>query len=513
MPGRPGAFMAAALALVAAVAACTADDPSRPPPPERPRATSQEPPADRGPELADMAFRVGPAEVVMGPSRFIDSLVNGIKVGDTVRAYVANTHTVVLEGSSAADLAPTGERALEAGTDPGQWDDCGAWLEGVERDVEDPRLLRAWYHAEWQCDYPNNQTHKSVAYAESRDGGKTFTKPGYPRNQVLTSPTGSVEGHHTGRGGPSIVRRGGYYYLYYLNVLPSLKTVTSVARAPVSSGGVPGSWRSYTVDDNGRGRWEQDARGGAAAALDTDPTAASASVHLPSGEVLLVRQDTQSGGITLQASTDGTDFTRLPEPIVPYLPSQIRTDWSGGTDGQIFGYTSIIGPDGSRFWRDTFYLFHLYVFPGDTLQGARYLVRREVSVTGARESRPRSTVALSSYAGGGDRFATSAPLKPGPAFEGVVGHLLATPSGDRRALFECTTAAGDRTVGAGCGAGQLGRLAGYAYDDEQPGTARLVSCRAGGDVHAALAADCGAVVTELGWIYPPSFGGAPNSTP
>ncbi|KAA1427642.1 hypothetical protein [Nocardioides antri] len=506
MTGRRGASFL--LVLVAVLAACTlGDDPRGPDAPgERPDATGEQSPADTGPALADAAFWVGPPEIVMGPSRYVDSLFNGIKVGDTVRGYVGNTHTMLLEGSSVADVEPTGDLAIEAGSEPTLWDDCGAWLKAVERDQENPRLLRGWYHAEWKCDYPNKETDKSVAYAESRDGGRTFTKPGYPDNQVLSSPTGSVEGHHTGRGEPSIVRRGGYYYLYYRNVLPDLRTVTSVARAPVSSGGVPGSWHSYTVDEYGRARWTQDARGGRAAALETALTASSASLHLPSGEVVLTRQHPASGGIVLQASTDGVHFTALPEPIVPFLPSQIRVDWSEVDDGQIFGYTSIVAENGSRYWSDEFYLFHLYVFPGDTLHGERYLVRRRVSVTDVEEDdAPRSMVALTRYVGDGDRFDTSAPVKRLYDARPAAGYLLGTPQPGRQALFECTAANGDRFLAASCGeSGERGRLAGYAFLSEQPGTVPLHRCAERADGYASVDGECegGRELSVLGYVFP-----------
>ena len=505
MRGRRGTVLAASVALLAVASACTGggDEPDAP---SMPSSRPAGPAADTGLELADAAFQVGPPELVMGPSKYIDSLFNAIKVGNTVRGYVGNTHTLLLEGTSAADVAPTGDRAIEAGTGPTLWDDCGAWLEGVARDERNPRLLRAWYHAEWQCDYPANQTHKSIAYAESRDGGRTFTKPGYPDNQVVTSPTGAVDGHHTGRGGPSIIRRGSYYYMYFLNVLPDLRTVTSVARAPVSSGGVPGSWHTYTVDDYGRGRWTQDARGGQAARLDTALTAASASIHEPSGEVVLVRQSTTTGGIVLQVSRDGLGFTALPEPVVPYAPDQVRTDWSASTAGQIFGYTSIVAADGSRTWSDEFYLFHLYVFPGDTLQSGRYLVRRRVTVTDLDETGARSTVALTRYVGaGGDRSDTSAPMKQTYDARGVTGYLLGSPQPGRRPLYECTAAGGDRFLAGACGANAVeGRLAGYAYTDEQDGAVALHRCAGeGGDVYASVDEACegGRTLADLGYVF------------
>lgn len=501
--GRRGAAVAWAVVVVAALAGCIGSDPSDDPP-DHP---SGLPSGPTGPgadlALADARFSVGPPELVMGPSTYVDSPLNGVKIGDTVRGYVGNVETVLLEGSSAADLEPTDQVVVGRGDTKARFDWCGAWLDAVEPDPDDPDLLRAWYHAEADCAYANNQTHKSIAYAESRDGGRTFTKPGYPDNQVVRSPTGGADGFHTGRGAPSVIRRGDHYFMYYLNVLPDLSTVTSVARAPVSSGGVPGSWRNYAGGD-----WSSSALDGPAAPLNTTVPASSASLHTPSDEVMLVRQHAPRGGIVLQASKDGLHFTELPEPLVPYLASQVRTDWGSGTEGQVIGYVSAVGPDGSRSWTDEFYLFHMYVFPGDELRGGRYLVRRKVTVEEAPADGPWSLVALSSYVdASGDRYATSAPEKSAASDE-VLGHLLSTPAADRLALFECRSSGGDRFVGAACGAtAERERLVGYSFAAGQEDTAGLYRCATtAGDQYASFDVGCegGRKVSDLGYVYPAS---------
>ncbi|WP_183093989.1 hypothetical protein, partial [Nocardioides stalactiti] len=342
----------AGLALCAGLAGCVDDPPDEPDDdagspwsgasaPSSPSSPGQTEP-DAAYPLADAQLRVGPPELVMGPSTSVDSPLNAITVDGIVRGYVGNVDSVLLEGTSAADLAPTDRVVVRRGDRPSDFDWCGAWLDAVVPDERDPDLLRAWYHAEDDCAYLANETHKSIAYAESRDGGLTFTKPRHPDNQVVTSPTGSAAGHHTGRGAPSVLRRGRFLWMYYLNVLPDLSTVTSVARAPVTSGGVPGSWRSWTGDG-----WTGDALGGPAAALDTTVPASSASAHAPTGEVVLVRQNAPSGGIVLQTSRDGLHFTPLPEPIVPYLDEQVRDDWSATDGDQIIGYVSGVGAGGA----------------------------------------------------------------------------------------------------------------------------------------------------------------------
>ncbi len=51
-----------------------------------------------------------------------------------------------------------------------------------------------------QCDYARNSyTNKSIAYAESTDGGLNFTKAGHPQNQIILPPEGNTTTvHQTG---------------------------------------------------------------------------------------------------------------------------------------------------------------------------------------------------------------------------------------------------------------------------------------------------------------------------
>jgi hypothetical protein len=54
--------------------------------------------------------------------------------------------------------------------------------------------------AAMQCDYARNSyTNKSIAYAESTDGGLNFTKAGHPQNQIILPPEGNTTTvHQTG---------------------------------------------------------------------------------------------------------------------------------------------------------------------------------------------------------------------------------------------------------------------------------------------------------------------------
>ena len=63
-------------------------------------------------------------------------------------------------------------------------------------------IVRGYYHQEWNCNYSDHSfTNKSVAYAESHDGGRSFQKPDYPSNSIILPPRGNTTSRHqTGEG-------------------------------------------------------------------------------------------------------------------------------------------------------------------------------------------------------------------------------------------------------------------------------------------------------------------------
>lgn len=394
----------AAIAAVAAVGGVGAlDSSSDPSAGENVLTRAQVPSADATPAFGNATFRVGPPEVVIAPKEnrlvdpvtgrkipMIDGFLNGIKLPDgTVRAYISNQHSVLLQGSSAADLKVVRNRqgtphlALRPGSteqprtpdfDPDSvYDKCGAWMSGVAlADPKPPYALHGFYHSEHHCRYPaTDQTRMAEGYAKSYDGGKTFVRTprsgdpawpaskAWPNNVIHSSEFGEVEGEATGLSRQSVIERDGYYYMYYGHFLPDCRGAnpcdpdevgrvnrTNVDRAPTASGGLPGTWSHYSAASTPQHRWETgrldvpathlryqtltpagtiETRSNGEPVL-RDLTAASASRDR-SGAVLLVNQATGTGGITMYSAEDGLSFTRLPMPLVPYGEDDVRDDW------------------------------------------------------------------------------------------------------------------------------------------------------------------------------------------
>lgn len=137
--------------------------------------------------------------------------------------------------------------------------------EGFDRNYAGPgSVIRAangkdllmFYHAEdWQWEnqggMPLGTYYGSIGLARSSDEGETWVRVG----QVITGrdlkPSTPVR-FANGAGVPSVVvdESGGFIYLYYTD-WPTLQGSASgpdeihVARAPISTDGVPGSWSKY----------------------------------------------------------------------------------------------------------------------------------------------------------------------------------------------------------------------------------------------------------------------------
>lgn len=235
--------------------------------------------AGPAPQLSDRRLRieVGPVEVTQGPDDVADNALNTVAGADGVLAYLANSVTHGFSGTSLHTLAPMSEPVLRGGTSPA-FDWCGAWLNGA---VRDGPVIRAWYHAEESCAYrtdPNNPaTRKSIAYAESTDGGRTFAKPGYPNNLVITAPPNSAPGAggDWGEGDHRVLRVGDYYYLYFV---AARDYQVRLARSLVTDGGKPGTWWKYFRPSPGTsGGFTEPGLGGQSSPIDPSGRAIASS--------------------------------------------------------------------------------------------------------------------------------------------------------------------------------------------------------------------------------------------
>jgi hypothetical protein len=456
-----------------------------------------------------LSFRVGAPTALAGPSGTIaDSVLQVIPVAGALRAYTANGTTYRLDGASvdalSLNLATPALPAPMAASKSAVFDACGRWLQAVQ---VDSNVVRGFYHAEDDCDYANNQTNKSVAYAESHDGGQTFTLPGYPNNQVLTGTNAPATGQITGAGDHGIVAWHGSYWMYFVNWVPGAYG-TGVATAPIASGGTPGSWHKYHG-----GSFSEPALGGQATILGVYGTAVTH--YVPADALMLIVDEPGAafGGMHLRFSTDGIAWTSMDEPLVVLD----QESWARSASSlELHAYPGIVPAAGGKDWSDGFFYAYTYLAPGADFS-QRYLVVRQVNVAAASApASPQVTVELTRYFSNAVTHhwvTTALPLPLGSyAKEFSLGHLFTKGAAGMVEIYECLVAAyGDHmmSLDPACEGQTKVRSLGWVYASMQPGTVPLNRCYYGAwhDHWAAnVPCDQGApgVMTELtlGYVLP-----------
>jgi hypothetical protein len=339
-----------------------------------------------------------------------------------------------MEGPSVESIVLNSTTPVLGKGPQGSFDECGAWLQAVNYEGA---LIRAWYHAEEKCNYTIGQTRKSVAYAESTDGGITFTKPRYPYNQILTADTPFIAGQYTGNGDHSVIQRGpvGTYYAYFGDGKNSTTGNIALARSyPLSvsgpNSGLPGSWTKWDTKEPGIG--------GRTTPLDWVGTSASLYPDFSTTASIALLESEPFFGLKLHFSDDGILFRALQEPLL-FVDKQEWTRQS--TSGELVVYPSIVGANGGYAWKDSFYLYYLYISPGRGYE-SRYLVRRKVDVTYESASvvpAPQVKVALTRYYNSNlvDHWVTTTMVADTYREETTMGYLYTKPQPGMVKLEDC----------------------------------------------------------------------------
>jgi hypothetical protein len=382
-----------------------------------------------------LTFEVGPPEVVFQPTGLAkdkelpDSPFLARRFTTTpfqqMTAYTADGQSFRLVGSTLkslnqAAINPTPVLGPPPSPPPSPLpaDSCGAWLQTAEQDGS---VIRGWYHSETLCHYENYlQTHKSVSYAQSTDGGVSWTKTNYPDNVVIqgsNDPCGDrCNGpvYITGSGDPSVIRIGDFYYMYFEdtdqqwppNGPPTV--AEGVARAPVASGGLPGSWQKWCD-----GAWSSQPDCHATALiLGSAGWSVSRSTTLQQLIAVLPNPWVTPPGMQLlsSSSTDGMAWSPIPSPLIHFHD----LDWIDRVNGgELYGYPSLVPESGGSDWGQTAYLYYMYLYPHENFE-KRYLVRRRVDVTvhGSPVTTPQAVVPLQRWysASHNDHWVTTAPI-------------------------------------------------------------------------------------------------------
>ena len=424
-----------------------------------------------------LKFRVGRPSLVTGPRADIpDSQFVSYNTGSSIRGYAANVKTYRLEGPHMENLTLNTSIVIDKGA-AGNFDECGAWLQAIEPDGS---TIRGWYHAERECDYLHGQTDKSVAYAESTNGGITFTKLNYPNNQVLTGTNSPTPGTYTGAGDQSVIKWGSDYYMYFLD---TYWWKTGVAKASVASAGKPGNWFKWY-----NGSFSSPGLAGNMTPLTAFPYLPAVSLFTPTNNAALLGLDESFGGLRLSFSSgtgpsgsNPTVFTSISEPLL-----HVDSDNDPPGPNEWIGYSGMAAPSGGKNWDKRFYLFNAYVQPNQGFD-KRYLIRRPVDVTLSPSSvSPQVEVQLTRYNSSSrpDSWTTTAVPAPSAgtsdyAWQKDLGYILTKATTGTVEIDDCYISGWDDHfigVNGNCEGQTKLRTLGYVYSSSAANRKPIYRC-------------------------------------
>jgi hypothetical protein len=387
---------------------------------------------------------LGQEQYVAGPLTYLDAPFFTMPTATGLRAFSSNAVSFAFSGSGLDTLnlpspdAPSSQIVLSPGAQ-GSFDDCGAWLVSAY-EITSTHWI-GWYHAEHACDYAEGITHKSMAFAESFDGGRTWQKTGYPDNQVITPDAQYAGNPLLDRAGDAkIIQQGDYFYMIYIG--GDYKTY--LARSLVTDEGKPGTWFKYY-----HGAYTQPGIGGHQTPINAAPGGFTFNTYL---NAYLNLSMSAKYGFYLKISA-GTDITRWTNfgggngksiyPLVTYQDDPLQDVWSNRTplSGQVYGYPSFIALDGnSSSTGSVFYIYYMKVYNGGTFD-QRYLLRRQVTLHLQSSPAVYAQVALTRYQNSSTERLLVSTETPnhfeGYNAEAVIGALLPYAQPGFHPLYEC----------------------------------------------------------------------------
>lgn len=367
----------------------------------------------------------------MGPTgQYLDNRFFTTPTGtNSIQGYSANSNTYLFTGTLAQ---PQSQGIVLQPGRSNSFDECGAWLNSIYKETATHWL--GWYHAEHNCNYSAGVTYKSMAFVESTDAGKTWTKTKYPKNQVLT-PFNTQYNEGDGR----VIAVGSYFYMFYLD---TIDYKIHIARATISSEGRPGSWYKYY-----NGSFSQPGLGGNSSAVNPNliEQFVTPNTYLNNYLSLFI---SGKWGFTLNyaPTSDMFNWTANPSTLFPPVSTSTDTrvdDWSTSrptTDLSLYGYPSLIDVSGSSdSLGQNFYLYYMKVFPGGNMS-QRYLMRRLLTVNSTTSSFSSWTPLVEYKNSSTNRTKDSTEIaKPSEGYSksSVLGSVLTYQASGTIPLYEC----------------------------------------------------------------------------
>lgn len=389
----------------------------------------------------DLGFRieVGEEEYVMGPSsQYIDSYFFTVKTSSGIRGFSQGRTTYSFFGPNLENLAYEGV-ALSRGN-PGRFDDEGAWFNSAYKLNENHWI--GWYHAEqdvgggaWHL------TRQSMAFAESFNAGRTWTKPNYPYNQVLTVDVAfNNDPNKDDAGNARVLKVGDYFYMFFT---ATSDWTINLARSKVSDLGKPGTWYKYY-----NGSFSEPGIGGKSTGIQNliggfviyNSYLNRHLSSLVSGRWGFHLAISNGDDLTSWQYFPGTTPETMIYPLVSHTLDSRADNWIS-PQKQIYAYPSFIAPDGNS---DTvgkeFYLYYMKLFDGEGFD-RRYLLRRKLTLYKTSDDPYYTKVALVRYEKQNPKKTkvSTELVKPSEGYQKkqILGYLLPYLKDGFQPLYDC----------------------------------------------------------------------------
>jgi hypothetical protein len=420
------------------------------------------------------AVQLGPEQRIMGPTGEGDNPYFSERRGGKLYGYFGTSRT--REWHSRNNTRLTNARIILDRGQVGKFDECGAWLQGSFQKLTRQHWI-AFYHAEGKgpgaddCDHYANTTVWRMAMAETTDGGRTWRRPNYPNNVVLTGTGASSTGGITNAGTGRTVKVGSYYYMFFKTAHGTQpgEPGLHIARSAVSSGGRPGTWKKYYCTNPPLGGepvcgFTENGVGGKSSAIGGVSSKARYVAWNSALNRWLAFDASGQNGFRMFASPVGVgadaeqrmktalvDSDGNPNrwhgsediyPLVSTATDPYVDQWGGhirdGRSKQLYAYPSIGGSEGqSCCTGGSFYVYYVKLFPGDKFTD-RYLFRRKVTIIASETALNRVELTTYRNSKGQRRSSTEAPKEKAFRRLAATGYLLSHPATGWKQVFDCS---------------------------------------------------------------------------
>jgi len=304
--------------------------------------------------------------------------------GGTYGTYLFTTADFVALGAPTMVFGPSG-----SGTTAFDADYAGA---GSVFPASDGTALLMIYHAENHLFNgvvsPGTPFYAGIGLARSTDNGTTWQREG----QIIAGHDPQLQTQTSGGAGaltPSAIEVGGFIYVVYREIDPqSAMNGYAIARAPIASDAVPGSWEKYD-----QGSFSTPGLGGAFTPLNIvlDPTVPGdqrqPDISFNTALNTFLMTTVGNGGIYALTSPDLITWSA--STLV--FPAPVPDSTAGITGGVHNWYPTLISPSepADQLTASTGYLYYAKFPGGDTSDHAMYRQAFAITTSPAAASAKR----------------------------------------------------------------------------------------------------------------------------